>query len=80
MGNIFIQSAENLKILAIIDWQAVEFQPLYIAARYPRMIDYDIGEDGPMEWTLPAYLEGYDEMDEEQKMVTRANRDTKLVS
>lgn len=76
MGNIFVQSA---KILTIIDWQAVESQPLYIATRYPRMIDYETGEDGPMELTLPAYPEGYDELDEMQKMVARSNRDTKMV-
>jgi hypothetical protein len=79
MGNIFVHSAENLKILAIIDWQAAEFRPLYIATRYPRMLDYDTGEDGPMELTLPAYPEGYDEMDDEQKMVARFNRDAKMV-
>jgi hypothetical protein len=32
-----------------------------------------------MELTLPPYSEGYDEMGEEQKMVTKTNRDAKLV-
>lgn len=79
MGNIFVHSAENSEILSIIDWQGVEFQPQYIAARYPRMIDYDTGEYGPMELTVPALPDGYAEMDKEQKMVARANRDAKIL-
>jgi len=43
------------------------------------MIDYDTGEDGPMELTLPVYPEGYNKIDEKQKMVARSNRDAKMV-
>lgn len=71
MGNIFVHSAVNPKIL--------KFQPFYISGRYSHMIDYDTGEDRPMELNLPAYLEGYDEMDEKQKMVAKSNRAAKMV-
>lgn len=79
MGNIFGDSTENPKILAIIDWQGVEFHPLYLATRYPRMIDYDTYELGPMELGFPALPEGYDEMDEEQQRIAKSNRDAKCV-
>ena len=45
LGNIFIESAKHPMITAIIDWQGSEVLPLSLAARFPRMIDYDIGED-----------------------------------
>jgi hypothetical protein len=45
LGNIFIESAKQPIITAIIDWQGSDVLPLSLAARFPRMIDYDIGED-----------------------------------
>jgi len=79
MGNIFVHSAENPTITAIIDWQGIELQPLYIAARYPRIIDYDLGEEGPTNLNLPTLPEGYKDMNEEQKMDARSIRDAKMV-
>lgn len=79
VGNIFVYSAENPEILAIIDWQAVEFQPLYLAARFPRLIDCDTNEEGPIPLTLPEYPRDYGEMDGDQKKIVKAELEAKLV-
>jgi len=56
LGNIFIESAKQPIITAIIDWQGSEVLPLSLAARFPRMIDYDIGED-PVTVDMPPETE-----------------------
>ena len=69
MGNIFIRSADKPKITAIIDWQGTDIRPLYLAARFPRIVDYDIGED-PITLDMPPTLEDGDMDDDEKRMAT----------
>jgi hypothetical protein len=45
LGNIFIESTKRPLITAVIDWQGTEVLPLSLTARFPRIIDYDIGEN-----------------------------------
>jgi hypothetical protein len=45
-------------ITAIIDWQGIEVLPLSLAARFPRLVDYDIGEDPEVTVDMPPELEG----------------------
>ena len=52
LGNIFIESAKRPLITAIIDWQGTEVLPLSLTARFPRIVDYDIGEN-PVNLDIP---------------------------
>ena len=45
LGNIFVESTKRPVITAIIDWQGTEILPLSLIARFPRIVDYDIGEN-----------------------------------
>jgi hypothetical protein len=73
LGNIFVQSAEQPQITNIIDWQGADIRPLCLAARFPRLIDYDIGEN-PITLTMPALPEDFDNLDEEQKQIISITR------
>lgn len=59
LANIFIESPKRPVITAIIDWQGSEVLPLSLTARFPRMVDYDIGED-PVTVDMPPELESED--------------------
>lgn len=43
-ANIFVDPADPIKILGIIDWQSVHLSPLFLQARRPSLIELD----GPM--------------------------------
>lgn len=51
-GNIIVESAKRPLITAIIDWQGTEVLPLSLTARFPRIVDYDIGEN-PVNLDIP---------------------------
>jgi len=63
-GNIFVQSAEQPKVTSIIDWQGVDIRPLYLAARFPPVVDYDIGED-PVTLEMPILPDDFDKLGEQ---------------
>jgi Phosphotransferase enzyme family len=68
VGNIF---TEKGKITSIIDWQATEIRPLLLHASFPRLLDYDIGEN-PITLDMPKLPSNFDELDEEEKAAARA--------
>lgn len=59
LANIFIESEKRPIITGIIDWQGAEILPMSLTARFPRMLDYDIGED-PVTVEMPPELETKD--------------------
>jgi Phosphotransferase enzyme family len=59
LANIFIESEKQPVITAIIDWQGAAVLPLSLTARFPRIVDYDIGED-PVTVDMPPELENED--------------------
>jgi hypothetical protein len=78
LGNIFVQSAEQPKITSIIDWQGADIRPLYLSARFPRLVSYDIGEN-PITLTMPTLPEDFDSLDEAQKQNAFATRDAAVL-
>jgi hypothetical protein len=71
LANIFIKSEKQPSITAIIDWQGAEILPLSLTARFPRMLDYDIGEE-PVTVDMPPELDSLDP-------VAKANREDVMV-
>lgn len=63
--NIFVDPSQPIKILNIIDWQAVNISPLFLQARHPSLIEFE----GPIPegFEPPTLPDNFDEMSEEEQ-------------
>ncbi|KAH7381591.1 kinase-like domain-containing protein [Pyrenochaeta sp. MPI-SDFR-AT-0127] len=66
MGNIFVSEKDPSQIVSLIDWQSIIVLPIFIQARFPKMLpveeDYALGMNN-----LPKLPQNYSEMDAKDK-------------
>ncbi|PYI02010.1 phosphotransferase enzyme family protein [Aspergillus sclerotiicarbonarius CBS 121057] len=69
MGNIYVAPDDSTRIVSIIDFQSVSVMPAFLQARWPEFLkppqDYTAG------LVHPKLPDGFDDMDEESKMLAR---------
>ncbi|PYH73234.1 uncharacterized protein BO88DRAFT_421641 [Aspergillus vadensis CBS 113365] len=69
MGNIYVAPDDRTRIVSVIDFQSISVMPLFLQSRWPEFLkppdNYTKG------FTSPELPGGYDNMDDESKMLAR---------
>lgn len=69
MGNIYVAPDDRTRIVSVIDFQSISVMPLFLQSRWPEFLKPP--ENYAQGFTSPELPDGYDNMDDENKLLAR---------
>ncbi|GLA56999.1 hypothetical protein AtubIFM56815_006019 [Aspergillus tubingensis] len=69
MGNIYVAPDDRTRIVSVIDFQSISVMPLFLQSRWPEFLKPP--ENYTQGFTSPELPDGYDNMDDENKLLAR---------